>query len=67
MLLLWRLCQRLPDQLSGAYRDMDRDIPGVQGVRHLHQDLPRGCLGGQGMKYDVVVVGAGPAGSMAIY
>lgn len=27
--------------------------------------LPRGSAGGGGMNYDVVVVGAGPAGSMA--
>ena len=32
---------------------------------NLHQDMSNGCLGGQGMKCDVIVVGAGPAGSMA--
>src|SRR5512136_70424 len=37
----------------------------MQRMRNMHQDMPSGSPGGQSMICDVVVVGAGPGGSMA--
>jgi len=55
----------MPDMCPGAGGDLAGDFRRLQRVRHLHQDMSGGSARGRGMKCDVIVVGAGPGGSMA--